>query len=109
MEKPGKLGNVLVAAVSATCGMWARGAASLELAVRTQKDDDYPNAPAPGVSQPALAGTTTHGTSIFLNPSVRFNLTSRITVGVGMRLAVVKPDDGMAPRSRVFLLVYPNF
>ena len=83
-------------------------ATSLELVLRSQGDDSYPNAPPPGVNQPALAGTTTHGTSLLLNPSIRCTLTKWVTIGVGLKWDVIRPDDGMVPRSAVFLILYPN-
>ena len=104
-----RLGSVIVGALSATYGLSPGVAGSLEVVLRSQGNDSYPNAPAPGVSQPALAGTTTHGTSLSINPSIRCSLGKRLTIGLGARLSVIKPDDGMVPRSRLFLILYPNF
>jgi len=104
-----RLGNVIVGALSATYGLSPGIAGSLEVVLRSQGDDSYPNAPPPGVNQPALAGTTTHGTSLSINPSIRCSLGTRLTIGLGARLSVIKPNDGMVPRTRVFLILYPNF
>ncbi|MCL5104296.1 MAG: transporter [Armatimonadetes bacterium] len=103
-----KIGDIFIAAASATYGITEKLAASLGLTLRTQADDSYPNSAPPGVDQPILAGTTTHGMTLYIDPSVRFNAFNKITVGVGLRFPAIKPDNGMSPDTRVFLIVYPN-
>lgn len=100
------LGNILILAANGTCGLSERTALSLGLVYRSQGDDSYPNMPV--ASNPALAGTTTHGSAIYLDPTLRFDLTRRITIGLGMRQVLMQPDDGMIPRSRFFLIAYPK-
>ena len=104
-----KIGNILIFAGSGTYGINRNLAVSLGFILRSQADDDYPNAPSPGVGQPALAGTTTHGTTLFLDPSVRFRVLNRLIIGYGLRFPISKPNDGMVPDTRVFLIFYPEF
>jgi hypothetical protein len=75
---------------------------------RNQTDDDYPNAPPPGVNQPPLIGTTTHGTTVYVSPAVRFTYKGYVTFGVEARIPVVKPEDGMVPRTDFGFIIYPN-
>lgn len=102
-----KIGDIFILGGTATYGVTNDFAAALSLTLRSQADDDYPNAPAPGVNSAALAGTTTHGTTLYLDPSIRYNFKNLIVVGVGVRFPVVKPDDGLVPDTRVFLIFYP--
>jgi hypothetical protein len=104
-----KLGNVLLASANATYGLSKKTAFAVGLVLRSQGDDSYPNAPAPGVMQAALAGTTTHGWGLYLDPTIRMDITRHITVGVGLSKTLVEPEDGLVPRSRLFLILYPNF
>lgn len=101
-----KIGNIFVASASGTYGISKRFAATLELALRSQADDSYPNSPIP-VNSPLLAGTTSHGTTFYVNPSFRFNI-SKVNIGFGIIYPVVKPDDGMVPRTSVFVIFYPS-
>ena len=93
-----KIGNILSASAAGTYGVTRNVAAALSVDLRTQADDSYPNAPPPGVGGPLLEGTTIHGTTLFLTPSVRVRFGNRLTFGVAVRFPVVKPDSGMVPR-----------
>ena len=104
-----KIGNILIAAVNGTYGISRTLAFSLGLTLRTQADDSYPQAPPPGVDQGALVGTTIHGTTLFIDPSVRINIANRVTAGIGLRYPIVKPDDGMVPDVSISLIFYPEF
>lgn len=103
-----KIGNIFIAAGTGTYGISRNLAASLGLTLRSQADDSYPNAPSPGVGQLALVGTTTHGTSLYLDPSIRFNIMGRVTVGVGVHYPIVKPDNGLVPRTRLSIIFFPS-
>ena len=100
-----KVGNIFVAAATGTYGMGKNVAASLDITLRNQQDDFYPNAPAPGVYQPPDYGTTTHGTTVFLEPSIRFNVLKMATVGIGVFYPMVKPDNGLVQRSQTIFIV----
>jgi hypothetical protein len=58
--------------------------------------------------QPLLAGTTQHGTTLFLDPSFRFIAFRNVAVGLGLRIPVIKPDDGMVPDTRLDVIFYPG-
>jgi len=104
-----KLGNIWIASASATYGISKNLAVACDLIYRNQGNDSYPNAPNPALFSTALAGTTTHGTSVFLDPSIRWNLSKKYTVGVGLTQLLKTPDDGMVPRSKWFVFLYPNY
>jgi len=95
-----RLGDLTILSLNATQALNSDFAASLGVIYRRQGNDSYPNAPAPGVDQTALAGTTQHGTSLSLSPSVRFRLKQKVTVGLSFTFPVVKPDDGLVPDNR---------
>lgn len=103
-----KIGDIFMAAATTTYGIGRNFAASLGLTLRVQADDSYPNALLPGIGQPALVGTTQHGTTLYIDPSFRVNVLKGINIGVGFRIPAVKPDNGMVPDTRVFLIIYPN-
>jgi hypothetical protein len=103
-----KIGNTLIVAMSGTYGVVRQAAFSLSAVLRTQGNDRYPNAPAPGVGQPALAGTVVHGTILYLDPSIRINIAKLVTVGFGWRYPVIKPDDGLVPDLQGFIIFYPS-
>ena len=103
-----RLGSVLLFSANATYGISERSAFALGLVFRSQGNDSYPNAPPPGITQAALAGTTSHGSGLYLDPTIRVDVTRYITVGVGMRWSLVEQKDGMVPRSGAFLILYPH-
>lgn len=102
-----KIGDIFVVAANGTYGINRRLALGLGLTWRSQADDDYPDAPLPGVNQPALAGTTNHGSGLMIYPSLRYDVRDVLTVGVEFRFPVVKPDDGMVPRTSISITFYP--
>lgn len=102
-----KVGNILIFAGSGTYGVNKNVAVSLAFTLRNQADDSYPNISS--VMQPFLEGTTTHGTTFFIDPSARFRLWNKLTVGLGYRIPVSKPDNGLVPDTRAFLIFYPDF
>jgi hypothetical protein len=104
-----KIGNIFVVAGAATYGVARRLAAAFGLTLRVQADDNYPNAPAPGVEAFPTMATPTHGTTLFVDPSIRFIVTRNIAVGVGIRIPVVKPDNGLVPDTRFNVIFYPGF
>lgn len=104
-----KIGDTLITAVTGTYGIGKNIAGSLALTLRSQADDSYPNAPPPGVDSLALQGTTEHGVTLYLDPSVRFIVMKKFVVGFGVRTPIVKPDDGRVPDTRYFVIVYPAF
>lgn len=101
------VGNVLLAAVSGTYAVRKNIALSLGLTLRTQGDDDYPDSPLP-VEGFLLRGTTTHGTTLFLTPSIRVKIANRITVGVGVKYPITEPENGMVPRVDFSFIAYPS-
>lgn len=103
-----KIGNIFIGALTGTYGVARYAAISASAVLEIQGDDSYPNAPAPGVDQPALAGTTLHGTTLYLDPSIRVKVANRVVIGFGWRYPVIEPDDGLVPRVRGFLIVYPS-
>lgn len=104
-----KIGNILQGVVGGTYGVSRNLALGLDVTVRMQADDEYPNAPPPGINQPALAGTTTHGTTVFLDPTLRYNVLDRVAIGVGLRVPVVDPEDGEVPQARFSVIFSPGF
>lgn len=100
------IGNILIAAAQGTYGVSRDLAASLGLTLRTQGDDSYPNAPL--VGQPALAGTTTHSTILYLDAGIRYVVMRKVTVGVGIRTPINNPDEGMVPTTQVSIIFYPS-
>ena len=102
------IGSILILGANATYGVARNLAFALGLTCRLQGNDRYPNAPPPGVGQPALAGTTTHGLQLSLDPSVRFKVMGRVVVGAGFRPLLIRPDNGMVPDARVYILFYPS-
>lgn len=102
-----KIGNIFAASLSGTYGVSKNIAAALELDLRTQANDSYPNSPLP-VEGPLLAGTTTHGTMLFITPSVRVRIANRFTIGVGVKYPIVKPDNGMVPRVDFSFILSPG-
>ncbi|MCE5198870.1 MAG: hypothetical protein ABFD54_14510 [Armatimonadota bacterium] len=103
-----KIGDIFIGSINGTYGIGRNMAAALGLVVRSQQDDSYPNAPAPGVESPLLAGTTEHGTTLYLNPSIRAKVFGRLVVGVGVNYPLIKPDDGLVPKTNAFLIFYPS-
>lgn len=103
-----EIGDIYIAGASSTYGISKRVAVALSLILRTQSDDSYPQASPPGVNQPALAGTTSHGTTLYLDPSVRYSIAGRVTVGLSVRIPVIKPDDGLVPQTRLSLIFFPT-
>ncbi|MEN6415229.1 MAG: hypothetical protein ABFD49_01660 [Armatimonadota bacterium] len=103
-----KIGNTFIAAVAGTYGIVRQAAVSLSAVMRTQGSDSYPNAPSPGIDQTALAGTTVHGTILYLNPSIRLDIAKKATVGFGWRYPVIQPDDGLVPDVQGFIIFYPD-
>ena len=103
-----KIGDIFIGAADATYGISRKLALSLGMVLRSQADDEYPQAPPPGVDSPALAGTTQHGTTFYLDPSIRYVVANRFVVGFGLRYPIVKPDDGMVPQVKGFIIFYPN-
>lgn len=104
-----KIGNIFIAAGSTTYGLSKTLAAALGITARFQADDDYPNAPPPGVDFPPVDGTTLHGTTVYIDPSIRYSFKNRVTIGVGYKIPVVKPDNGMVPQAQFSLIFYPSF
>ena len=103
-----KIGNIFIASVNGTYGISRTVAGSLGLTLRSQSNDSYPEAPFPGVDAPPLTGTTTHGTTLYIDPSIRFTVAKQATVGIGYRFPALLPNNGMVPRVQVFFIVYPN-
>lgn len=103
-----KVGSIFIATATGTYGISRDLAGSLGLTLRSQADDSYPNAPAPGVNQPALAGTTTHGATLYLDAGVRYVIMGRVTVGFGVRTPIVKSDTGMVPTTQFSVIFYPS-
>ncbi|MHB9035252.1 MAG: hypothetical protein ACYC64_01200 [Armatimonadota bacterium] len=103
-----KIGDTFIAAATGTYGIVRQAAISLSAVLRTQSNDSYPNAPSPGIDQPALAGTTVHGTILYLNPSIRVNVAKMVTVGFGLRYPVIQPDNGLVPVVQGFIIFYPS-
>jgi hypothetical protein len=103
------IGNTLLVAGTASYGLAKSAAISLGLTVRSQANDDYPNAPAPGVGQPALAGTTTHGTALYLDPSIRVLVANRAIVGLGIRFPLIDPESGLVPKGLLSIIFSPGF
>ncbi|MEN6356471.1 MAG: hypothetical protein ABFD83_05230 [Armatimonadota bacterium] len=103
-----KIGNIYVGALTGTYGLARFAAISASAVLQVQGDDSYPNAPSPGVDQPSLAGTTLHGTTLYIAPSFRVNVAKMVTVGFGWRIPVIEPDDGLVPEVRSFLIIYPS-
>lgn len=103
-----KIGNIFVAAANATYGVSRDLAFALGLTLRTQADDSYPNSPL-AVDSPELAGTTQNGTTLYINPSIRYNIAQTVVIGAGVQIPIVKPDDGMVPLTEVSLVFYPSF
>jgi hypothetical protein len=102
------IGNILILSAQATYGIARNFAFGLGVTCRVQGNDRYPNAPPPGVNQPALAGTTTHALQLSLDPSIRLKVAGRVVVGVGFRPLLIRPDNGMVPDARVYLIFYPS-
>lgn len=103
-----KVGDIFITAVTGTYGISRSLAGSLGLTLRSQADDTYPNAPPPGVNQPALAGTTTHGTILYLDAGVRYQIMGKVTVGFGVRTPIVEPGNGMVPNTQFSVIFYPS-
>lgn len=103
-----KIGNIFIGAATGTYGIARYAAISASAILQVQGDDSYPNAPPPGVEQPALAGTTLHGTTLYVAPSFRVKVMNTVTVGFGWRIPVIEPDDGLVPEVRGFLIIYPS-
>ncbi len=104
-----KVGDIFVLSGAGTYGVNERLALSLAMTLRVQADDSYPEAPAPGVDQPLLAGTTQHGTTLYLDPSFRFIAFRSVSIGLGVRVPVIKPDNGLVPDTRLDIIFYPAF
>lgn len=103
------IGNIFVAAASGTYGIAKPIAVSLSMILRSQNDDSYPQAPAPGgVDGPLLNGTTNHGTMLWVVPSVRFQILGKLVIGAGVRIPAINPDDGFVPGTRGYLIIYPQ-
>lgn len=102
------VGNIFIASGTATYGISRRLAFSLGLTVRGQGDDSYPQAPPPGVEQPATAATTTHSTGLYLNPAVRFTIFRKAVIGVGFMFPLVDPSEGMVPEGTLSVIFYPD-
>jgi hypothetical protein len=102
-----KIGNIFVGALTGTYGLARYAAVSASAVLQVQGNDSYPNAPPPGVEQPVLAGTTLHGTTLYLGPSIRVKVADKVVIGFGWRYPVIEPDDGLVPRIRGFLIIYP--
>lgn len=103
-----KIGDIYVVAGSATYGIAKNLAGALGITARFQSDDDYPNAPPPGVNSPPAIGTTLNGTTVYLDPSIRYNIKGIVTIGVGYQIPIVKPDDGLVPQAQFSLIFYPG-
>jgi hypothetical protein len=101
-----KIGDIFILAGTGTYGISKEIAFSLGATLRVQGNDDYPNLPLP-VEQLPLLGTTTHGTTLYLDPSIRFVVFKKLVVGVGWRYPIMKPDDGFVPDTRGFFIIYP--
>jgi hypothetical protein len=104
-----KVGNVFIAALGGTYGLSKTTALTAGLTLRSQKNDEYPNAPAPGVEGGILQGTSLNGTSLIFDPSFRWDVHKNLTIGVKYRVPIVDPDDGDRPFTRFLLLLYPKF
>lgn len=104
-----KVGNILIASAQGTYGLSRDLAGSLGLTLRTQGDDSYPDAPVfPGIHSAALAGTTTHSTTLYLDAGVRYVAMNMVTVGVGIRTPINTPSQGMVPDTQVSIIFYPS-
>ncbi len=103
-----KVGNIFIASINATYGISRTLAGSLGVTLRSQADDSYPEAPSPGVDAPPLMGTTTHGTTLYIDPSIRFVVDKQATIGIGFRLPAILPDNGMVPNVQVSFIAYPS-
>lgn len=107
-DEDAKIGDIFIASMTGTYGINRWLAGSLGLTLRTQADDSYPQAPPPGVDQPALAGTTENGTTLYIDPSIRVNIAERLTLGLGARIPIIRPNDGLVPRTQFSLIFYPS-
>ena len=103
-----KVGNIFIASINGTYGISRTLAGSLGVTLRSQADDSYPEAPSPGVDAPPLMGTTTHGTTLYIDPSIRFVVDKQATIGIGFRLPAILPDNGMVPNVQVSFIAYPS-
>lgn len=102
-----KVGNVFIASLQGTYGISRDLAGSLGFTLRGQDDDDYPISPLP-VNGLALQGTTSHSTFLYLDASLRYTVMRKITVGVGVRVPITTPDQGMDPDPIFSVIFYPN-
>jgi hypothetical protein len=101
-----QVGDTLIVSLQSTYGVTRDLAASLGFTFRYQQDDRYPNAPLVGT--PLLAGTTTHSSQLYIDASARYVLKQKITIGVGVRAPVNKPDEGMDPSPQFSVIFYPG-
>ena len=101
-----KMGNVLIASAQGTYGISRDLAGSLGLTLRSQADDSYPNAPL--VSQPALAGTTSHSTILYVDAGIRYVVMRKVTVGLGIRTPINNPSAGMVPTTQFSIIFYQS-
>ena len=104
-----KIGTVGILAVGGTYGISRTTAVTAGLTLRSQKDDEYPRAPAPSVEGGVLAGTSLNGTSLIFDPSFRWDVHRNLTIGVKYRVPIMTPDNGDIPSTRLMLLLYPKF
>jgi hypothetical protein len=102
------VGNIFIASATATYGISRKLAFSLGLTMRDQGNDSYPQAPSPGVQQPATAGTTTHSAGLYLDPSIRFTIFGKATIGAGFLFPIIQPEEGMVPEGTLSLILYPR-
>lgn len=92
-----RLGDIYMLSVNTMQNLSEKWSAGLGLALLKQENDSYPNAPTPGIGQALLAGTTEHGTTLFVSPSIKYRATGNQTYGFSLSLPIVKPDNGMVP------------
>lgn len=102
-----KIGNTVIGSVAGSYGLAKMAAVSLGLILRTQGNDSYPNAPE--VGQPALAGTTQHGTTVYLIPAIQIRLANLVSLGFAWKYPIVQPDDGLVPDVLSGFIIYPGF
>lgn len=104
-----KIGDIFITALNSTYGLSKEWSGSVGITYKQQKNDSYPNAPAPGVGQNALAGTTEHGSMVFMDLGIRYTQKDKSTFGFGYRIPISNPDNGFVPDAKWSLIFSPKF
>lgn len=102
-----KIGDIFIAGGTATYGIARPVALSMSVIYRNQQNDSYPNSPL-DVDGLILQGTTQHGSTLYLIPSIRFVIGNKLVVGVGVKYPAILPENGLVPDTRGFLIIYPR-